>query len=250
VRGLRGLLVLSLALLSAPAIGQEVIDTRNYIYIEASGITSGPADHASIVVSISHKGPTPQEAVDGGIKAAGDVFDTLVALGIPRQDIETNNFVFETVYIRAKEAPDYGPADPDRDTFDGYRVRNSLQVDVKDLSKIGAVLAGVARLGAEIGSVSFGASKAPDYYVKARAAAASNARAKAELYAGALGVKLGSLLAMREGSGYDPETMEYYPDDGGMADLAMPYQDMPIAPRTLNFSASVSTKWEVVPALD
>lgn len=236
--------IILLASMACTAAFADEIDTRHYIYIEAQGTVTASPDHATVAVSVSKKGETPQQAVDDSIKATTDLFDALVALGIPKTDIQTSNFVFETVYLRAENAPEYGPGNPDRDTFDGYRVRNSVTIDVKDLPKIGAVLAGVARLGDEIGTVTFLSSKAPDYYAQARDQATANAMAKAEAYAKSTGVTLGSLLALREGGGYDINTMEYAPVDGE-ADLMQ--LDIPIAPGTLSFSSSVSAKWEVAP---
>ena len=239
----RSIIILSVAL-GCTAVAADEIDTRHYIYIEAAGTVTAPPDHATVGVSVIKKGETPQEVVDGSIKATSDLFDALVAMGIPKADIQTSNFIFETVYIRAEGASEYGSADPDRDTFDGYRVRNSVTVDVKDLPKIGAVLAGVARLGNEIGSVTFLSSKAPSYYAMARDEATANALTKAEAYAKSTGVTLGALLALREGGGYDDDTMEYGPVDGE-ADLGM--STVPIAPGTLSFSSSISAKWEVTP---
>lgn len=107
---------------------------------------------------------------------------------------------------------------------------------------MGAVLAAVARQGAEISSVTFNSFKSPNYYEQARDAAATNALHKAQLYAKSLGVTLGALLAMREGGGYSAENMEFPPVDGE-ADLMV--MDVPVAPGVLEFTVNVSAKWEV-----
>jgi len=146
----RSALVLALALLPTCVLAQETaVDSRHYIYIEAKGTVTAPADHASIVIDVGKKGKTPELAVDASIAAINDLLKALTELGIPRPDISTRNFVFETVYIKSPDANDlFTRADPDRDTFDGYRVRNALLVTVRDLPQVGAVLAAVARQGA------------------------------------------------------------------------------------------------------
>lgn len=242
---LRSIVFLSAALACTAVIADE-IDTRHYIYIEAKGTVTAPPDHATVEVSVVKKGQTPQEVVDGNITDTDKLFNALIALGISEADVQTSNFIFETVYIRAEGANNmYQQDDPDRDTFDGYRVRNSVSIDVKDLPKIGTVLAGIARLGNEIGSVTFLSSKAPAYYAQARDVATANALAKAQAYAASTGVKLGDLLSLREGGGYDTDTMEYAPSEGE-ADLIIPI--VRIAPGTLSFSSSISAKWEVTAA--
>lgn len=130
----RSALVLALALLPSCAFAQETaVDARHYIYIEAKGTVTAPADHASIVIDVGKKDKTPQLAVDASIDAINELLNALTELGIPRADISTRNFVFETVYIKSPEIDQYQRVDPDRDTFDGYRVRNALLVTVRDL---------------------------------------------------------------------------------------------------------------------
>jgi uncharacterized protein YggE len=87
---------------------------------------------------------------------------------------------------------------------------------------------------------------------QARDIAAKSARQKAELYAKSLGATLGDLLNVREGSGFNPDTMTYPATEGdGEADLTVPDPatvPMAIAPGKLTFSASIAAKWEIVSA--
>ena len=79
--------------------------------------------------------------------------------------------------------------------------------------------------------------------------AAKTARQKAELYAQSLGAKLGDLLNVREGAGYNPDTMTYAPAEGeesaDLVTLDPATVPMDIAPGKLTFTASVSAKWEL-----
>jgi uncharacterized protein YggE len=239
-------LVLALAAMTTCAVAEETtLDARHYIYIEAKGTVTAPADHASILIDVGKKDKTPELAVDASIDAINALLKALTDLGIPKADIATRNFVFETVYIKAPEVDTFQSADPDRDKFDGYRVRNSLLVTVRDLPLVGAVLAAAARQGAEISKVEFDSFKAPQYYEQARDVAARNAQKKAELYATSLSLELGDLLAMREGGGYSADSMEFPPVEGE-ADLIM--VPVPITPGELEFTVDVSTKWEIADA--
>jgi uncharacterized protein YggE len=236
-------LVLALAPMTTYASAEETtLDARHYIYVEAKGTVTAPADHASILIDVGKKDQTPELAVDASIKAINDLLKSLTDLGIPRSDISTRNFVFETVYIKAPEVDTYQSVDPDRDKFDGYRVRNALLVTVRDLPRVGAVLAAAARQGAEVSKVEFGSFKSPEYLERARDIAARNAEQKARLYATSLNLELGDLLAMREGGGYSADSMEFPPVEGE-ADLMV--IEVPIAPGVLEFTVDVSTKWEI-----
>lgn len=240
----RSALVLSLTLLPACALAQE-LDTRHYVYVEAGGSVSMPAEYATIGATANSKGATPDVAVDANNKTMDALMAALQSVGIKRSEIETGSFGFETVYIKPATANSYEQPDPDRDKFDGYRVTNVFTVRVSDLDKVGDVLAIISRAGVEISSLGFGSSKAAAAQETTRELAVKNALARAELMARASNVKLGLLLQMREGSGYNPETMEAYQVDGEADLMMVPLSG--IVPADIVVSNSVSAKWEVLP---
>lgn len=244
-------LVLALAPMTT-AVSAQQIDTRHFIYVEARASVEAKADTVAISMSISEKDATTEAAIARTVEKSDQVMAALQALGVSMADIQTDSFRFEPVYIIATDSegkPVASWPDPDRDTLDGYRATNSLQVDMRDFVKAGDLLAQAAGLGVEINSVRFSSSKEDELDKQADQRAAEAALEKAQRQAAALGVKLGAMLAAREGSGYDADTMEYPADYGpGEADLAiLPGQPVPIAPPTLSFYGSMSAKWEVLP---
>ena len=79
----------------------------------------------------------------------------------------------------------------------GYSVSRQVDVDLRDLGKLGKLLQGAAETAANrVSGVSFGSSKKDEHQRAALAAAAADARANAEVLAGAMGVKLGKLHAL------------------------------------------------------
>lgn len=244
-------LVLALAPMTTCAVAAE-IDTRHYIYIEAAASVEAKADTAVISMSISEKAEMSDAAIALTVERSAKVMAALEALGVPMEDIETQSFRFEPVYIIATDndgKPVASWPDPDRDTLDGYRASNSLTVELRDFGKVGKLLSNAATIGVEIHSVRFDCSRRDEFGLQADRKAAESAMAKARLYADALGVRLGGLLAAREGTGYSADTMEYpaqYGEDA--ADLMVePGTPVPIAPPTISFGGSISTKWEVLP---
>lgn len=248
---LKAILTALVVALPAAAVAEE-IDTRHYIYIEASGTVEAVADLTKISVSLSEKRDTPEEATKAVSGKIGEFGAALNKLGLKDTAVETLKFDFSKVYIIAKDKTgkpiDY-TVDPDRDKFDGYRATYTALITVRSTDTVGAILSSASLLGLEVNSVSFDTSHEDDLRQKARDLAAKSARQKAELYAQLLGAKLGDLLNVREGTGYDPDTMTYPVSEGdGEADLAVldpATMPMAIAPGKLTFSASVAAKWEI-----
>jgi uncharacterized protein YggE len=249
---LRTILAALMVALPLVAVAEE-IDTRHYIYIEASGIVEAVADLTEISVSLSEKRDTPEEATKVVSGKIAEFRAALDKLGLKGSEVETTKFDFSKVYIIAKDKSgkpvDYS-VDPDRDKFDGYRATYTAFITVHSTDKVGSILSSASLLGFEVNAVNFDTSHQEELRQQAREIAAKSARQKAELYAKSLGASLGDLLNVREGGGFDPDTMTYPATEGdGSADLAVSdpaTMPIAIAPGKLTFSASVAAKWEIV----
>lgn len=79
----------------------------------------------------------------------------------------------------------------------GYRVSRQVEVDLRDLGKLGKLLQGAVDSAANrVAGVNFGSSRKDEHQRAALALAAQDARANAEVLATAMGVKLGRLHAL------------------------------------------------------
>lgn len=247
-------IMLALLPTTTGAFAQQ-IDTRRYIYVEAQASVEAKADTVKISLSVSDKAPTSEGAISQTADRSRQVVQTLFGFGLTIDDIETTSFRFEPVYIIATDSdgkPVSSYPDPDRDTFDGYRATNNIDIEIHDFGKAGELLSSAATLGIEFDRVNFSATREDEFRLQADAKAAESAVTKARLYANALGLQLGALLAAREGVGYNADTMEYPPDnEDSAADLGiLAGTPVPLAPPTLSFYGSISTKWEVMPTSD
>ena len=89
------------------------------------------------------------------------------------------------------------PKSPPRIT--GYTVSNNVQVRVRDLTKLGAILDEAIGAGANaVNGVEFIVSKESELLDGARKSAVEDARRKAALYAEAAGAKLGPITTLSE----------------------------------------------------
>jgi uncharacterized protein YggE len=90
----------------------------------------------------------------------------------------------------------------------GYTITQSVDVKIRDFTKIGDILSGVVTNGAnQVGALSFTLDDPTAVQDAARADAISKAKTEAQAIAQAGGFKLGQLLSIQEGGVYNPVPM-------------------------------------------
>jgi uncharacterized protein YggE len=119
------------------------------------------------------------------------VIDGLKAAGLTSRDIQTAQLNVEPRYTQARDGR---PA-----SINGYRVMNQVRFTVRDIKRLGEVLDQAIALGAnQVSGISFDVANAETLKDEARKQAMANAKRRAELYASAAGVQLGSVLRISE----------------------------------------------------
>lgn len=84
----------------------------------------------------------------------------------------------------------------------GYQVSNEVTVKIRNLPSLGDILDAVITAGANnVNGISFSLAEPGNVLDQARQKAMADAKRKAELYAGAAGVKVGRVLYITESSG-------------------------------------------------
>ncbi len=215
-------------LLAGPAALADDTDTRRAITVSAAGQVAAEPDQARITSGVTTEAATAAQALARNSEVMKQVIAGLKQSGIEPEDIQTTSFDVSPRYTR----PERGEAA----VIDGYRVTNQVQVLVRDLDKLGAILDQLVSLGANTSSgLSFEVSKAETLRDDARKEAVANARRRAELYASAAGVELGEVLSIQEGGDFAPRPMP-------MA-RAMKAEAVPIERGTEMLQASVTITW-------
>jgi hypothetical protein len=143
---------------------------------------------------ISSKGASAAYRANCAVMNA--VVAALKLAGVPSKDIQTTDLYLSPRYSQEEKTG--------RRNLDGYEVRQSVSVKVRDLSKVSAVLdAGVAAGANDVGRVFFTVEDPRKYTQDARVEALKTARTKAEKIAEAAGMKLGRPLSISdEGTSY------------------------------------------------
>ena len=215
------------------------------ITVQGDGKATLPPDVARISFTVENTKSTVSEAQDVTTEQANSAIDFVKEQGIAEKDIKTLSYNISPQYsypnpcVLGMACPEYSRTPK----ITGYQVSETIQVTMRDLTKIGALLGGLGEL--EVQNVSgpeFALDDSTAGYDAARADAISKAKKQANLLEKQLGVHLGKIVNFSESSGYS------YPRayDMGMGVSSAKTESTPSVPIGENtYSASVSITYEI-----
>ncbi|MAM11082.1 MAG: hypothetical protein CML23_11605 [Rhizobiaceae bacterium] len=204
-------LVLALPFAGGAALAQSPENPAT-ISISAEGDATLVPDMATVSLSVISQADDTSTAMADNASAMQKVIAALKEDGIAERDIQTANFSVSPRYEQVK-APDGST----QSEIVGYEVRNGLNVRVRDLAKLGAVLDRAVALGVNSGGgIALSNSDPSAAEDEARREAVARALAKAETLAEAAGVSLGNVLSISEQSSM-PQPMMFARSDMMMA---------------------------------
>jgi len=190
-----------LVLLLAPSAFAQAAPTlpadATLLQVSAHGETSRAPDLAQISAGVVTQNLDANAAMRANAQRMSAVIAALRQAGVAERDIQTSSINLEPQY---KYAPNQRP------TITGYQVSNTVNVRLRDLTRIGDVLDALVKQGAnQINGPTFTLDK-PDAAVDAaRTDAIKRAQARADLYAAATGLKVRRIVSISE-SGEAPPT--------------------------------------------
>jgi uncharacterized protein len=201
-------LILPVTLLSAcsdKAVDPRGVDrSETLLQVSATGRAETRPDEARFSAGVSSRGKTAAIATEANNKQMEKVVKAFEALGIEEKDIKTQTLTVSRI--------DYGPG------RGGYEANNIVEVRVRKVDDAGKAVAAATSNGANVVS-------GPDLRVSdkeaanksAYASAYKAARARAEAYAGAAGLKISRILAIRDGGeGNSPQPRYEYDTEAAM----------------------------------
>lgn len=189
------------------------------------------------------------------------VIAALKRAGIADRDIQTASINLSPRYyhpereaaMRARQAgqPYVPPPEDLAPRIVGYEARNSVQVRVRDLSKMGQVIDTLVSVGAnEVNGPNFTLDEQDAAMAEARAEAVAEGRQTAEVYARAAGMRIGRIISISEGGGNYPvqQSIVLTGSRGGPPPPPppAPLSDAPVAPGELSLSIAVSMQFELI----
>jgi uncharacterized protein len=207
-----------------PTPSVTVTGTSKIVYVPDLGY---------IHVGVSSNGWTTAEAWKKNEEIVKKIFQELKKLGVEEKDFKTGNLSVQPRYShKPKEEP----------KFLGYTVTYELNVTVRKLAQMGALLDAMVDAGANRDmSLSFGCSKMEELIEQARVKAVANARKRANLYVTGAGARLGDVLSISDSPYSLPH--RHYPVDA--LALKEAKASLPVAAGEQETTISVSITWAI-----
>jgi len=184
-------------------IKNKIQPTGNTITFSGTGEIFAKPDLVTTSFSVLTQAQTVAEALSGNTQKMNAVIDFMKSQGVAEKDLKTTNFNIFPRHEYQRAEPQIYPWPPGKSVLVGYEVDQSLEVKIRDLSKIGQILQGGADEGAnQVGNLSFTIDKADELKSQARKQAIDQAKAKAKELTSQLGVRLGKITNFSESGGF------------------------------------------------
>ncbi|WP_226016693.1 SIMPL domain-containing protein [Novosphingobium sp. FKTRR1] len=242
------LAALPLAAMALPATAQTlssgpvVAAGDAVLTLTAEGKTTATPDLALFSAGVTTQAKSASGALSDNANKMNHVIAALKKAGIADRDIQTSNLSVNPVY--AEQRPDNNGSGPREPAIVGYQATNQVQVKQRRVSEFGKVIDTLVSAGAnQISGPQFLLDNPDAATDQARVEAVSKARARAELYAKASGLRVLRVLTISEGGGYNPQPMPVF----AMAKAMRADAPSPVAAGELDIAASVTVTYELAP---
>ena len=167
--------------------------------VSASADATRVPDVATISTGVVTQAADANAAMRANAVQMDKVMAAIKAAGIGERDVQTSGINLNPQYKYVENAPP---------SIVGYQASNTVNVKVRDLSKLGKVLDAFVEQGAnQVNGPSFEVDKPDEAYDEARVAALKKAQARAQTYADALGLKVRRIVSISEGGASFPRPM-------------------------------------------
>lgn len=241
--GFYAFLLSPLCALSAAAASAAASDhAPALISVRGEGTVEVPPDTAVVTMGIKSEGKTAREALHKNNHDMESILGKLKSLeGIDEdKDLQTSNFRLQPKHVYNKNT--------NINEIVGYTVSNDLTVRIRDIATTGTILDTAVSLGINdvTNGIQFTNTKNPDdIYTEARKKAVRDAKTKAQTIVGELGVQLGKIYSISEGT----SKVDLVGGRGGvqqqMMSKSMSSSSVPIASGENSYSVVVDIRWEI-----
>lgn len=189
-------ITLAAATAAAGAALAQVPPASTTLTVVAEGRVARAPDIAEVSGGVTTAAPTADAAMRENAVRMAAVVAAVRAAGIAERDIQTTGINL---------APQYRYADNQPPLLTGYQASNSVALRLRRLADTGRLLDTLVRVGAnQIAGPVFRIEAREAALDTARVAAVASARARAQLYAGAAGMRLRRIVSIAESPGFEP----------------------------------------------
>ena len=225
--------IAALSILVIPGVQSAQAAPSRYITVNAEGTVKVTPDAVKVMGQVTVVEGTNAAALATANTASAAVRKAILANGVSAKDLATTSL---TVY------PEYNYTQDKGSVQIGYRASQSFTVVVKNAANAGVLVDAIAAAGGDylqlqgVSPFVLDNTKATE---AARAAAVKNAKAKAASYAKLMGIKLGKVNYLTEGSA------SYNPPIYGVAKASADSATV-IDLGTQDVSVSITVSWALI----
>lgn len=225
--------LLGLLAIMSPALA-EGGKLPHVISLTGHGEVKSTPDLAFVTAGVVSQGDTAAAALAANTKAMNDLFAALKAAGIEDKDVQTSNFSVQ---------PRYDYSNGQSPKLEGYDVSNTVTVTLRKIDGLGPLLDSLVQNGSnQISGISFDVSKPQEAMDAARKLAAEDASRKAKVYAKAMGIELGDIVQVSEGTPYQPPMPVVR---GALMKAEAAAAPVPVAAGEQTLGVDVNVVWEI-----
>ncbi|MFS8137641.1 MAG: SIMPL domain-containing protein, partial [Thermomonas sp.] len=202
--------------------------------VSASADATRIPDVATLSTGVVTQATDANAAMRANATQMDKVMAAIRKAGIAERDIQTSGISLNPQYKYAENLPPQ---------ITGYQANNTVNIKVRDLSKLGKVLDTLVEQGAnQVNGPSFEVDKPDAAYDEARVGALKKAQARATTYADALGLKVRRIVSISEGGASFPRPM---PMVRAMAASDAMAKETSVAPGESTLSVNIDVVFEL-----
>ena len=217
----------------------------NVISVDGKGEVLAVSDIASLSVNLTKDGKTAKEAQSLLNESITKTLTYLKDQKIADKDIKSEYGGLSPKYSYDQPVCMSYPCPTKDPVIIGYTATQSITVKVREVDNANTIRTGLATLGiTDISGPTFSIDNEDAFKDEARAKAITDARSKAEVLAGELGVKLGKVVSFAENNGGGYPLM--YANKAMSADIAGAAAPVPELPKGENkITSNVTITYEI-----
>ena len=231
---LRTTIALAALAVALPAAAQQVPPTPpSTLTVSAEGKSLRAPDVADLSGGVVTTAPTAAQAMSENAVRMSAVVAAVRKAGVAERDIQTAGLSLQPQYRYDQNQPP---------VLTGYQATNTVSLRLRKLPDAGRLLDTLVSVGAnQISGPSFRVDDSDAALDEARLKAVAAARARADLYAKAAGVRIKRILTISESGGYEPPRPIMMMARSAMKEAA----DTPVVPGEVALSVTVNITWEI-----
>jgi uncharacterized protein YggE len=179
-----------------PASASLATGDGTMLQVSAQADATRAPDVATISAGVVTQAADANAAMRDNATRMDKVMQAIQAAGIPARDIQTAGVNLN---------PQYRYVENQNPVITGYQASNTVNLKVRDISRLGKVLDALVASGAnQVNGPSFEIDEPGPVYDEARREALQQAQARAAMYAKTLGMRVRRIVSISEGGGYRP----------------------------------------------